>query len=148
MSKLFQEGRRPPSQREIYDGLKEFRTVGDFHAFQGACDAVMYKAVDLDPAFVKAGPGAKKGLRFLEGYDDVDDEFYMDYPSEGDETAEALIRDLTVILNRELEERRMAGDPEDELREKELGNLRMVDVEHALCELQKYVREDQRGLRR
>ncbi|KAJ3299876.1 hypothetical protein HK104_006424 [Borealophlyctis nickersoniae] len=138
MSKLFREGRRPPSQREIYDGLYQFANVRTFHAFQGACDAVMYGAVDLDPDFVMAGPGAKKGLRYLEGFDVRN--WSRDYPSEGDNTAEALIRDLTVILNQKLKERRMVRNRKDELRKKELSNLRMVDVEHALCELQKYVR--------
>ncbi|KAJ3279169.1 hypothetical protein HK104_001694 [Borealophlyctis nickersoniae] len=150
--KLFRKGPRP-SQKEIYHWLLEeknkFANVGDFHAFQGACDAVMYGAAEFDPDFVMAGPGAKQGLRYLEGRSSR--ELNKKYPKKGDYSAEALIKDLTATLNCKLEERRMEGGPKDVLREKEVAGLRMVDVEHALCELQKYARGKRRnptGLRK
>ncbi|KAJ3291362.1 hypothetical protein HK104_006157 [Borealophlyctis nickersoniae] len=125
-----------PTQKAIFHILfKDFKHVGNFHAHQCSNDALMYQAANLDPTFVHPGPGAHKGLRYLEGGKETKAKYPVD-------EAKRRVVELTSILNEKLQKRRDArgGGSPDVLKNRELLDLRALDTEHALCEIQKYVK--------
>ncbi|KAJ3039679.1 hypothetical protein HDV00_012023 [Rhizophlyctis rosea] len=133
-----------PTQRDVARALVELQLVGKFHAYQAYLDAVMYGAAQFDPGHVDLGPGAIKGLRYLLG---------MDMAGGDIPESENMVIYLTAEVNLELQERertRQQWDTanvglEDELLGSGFGNLRPLDIEHALCEFQKYVTIKKKG---
>ncbi|KAJ3180155.1 hypothetical protein HDU85_004158 [Gaertneriomyces sp. JEL0708] len=105
---------RTATAREMHAVLKQFFGVGRFHAYQATQDLVMYNAIPADEEFISPGPGALKGLHLLGLGEDEGDV---------DKVIIQLTRRVNAALHSDL-------------------HLRMtpIDMEHTLCEFQKYHR--------
>ncbi|KND02548.1 uncharacterized protein SPPG_03006 [Spizellomyces punctatus DAOM BR117] len=114
---------REPSFQEVYGNMLRFELVGDFHAYQESCDMFMCGLIPAPTAPVP-GPGAKKGLEIL-GYREL--------------TGYSINR-LTVRVNKLLRNAYETLDKGDVLHTNDPLVLRPLDVEHILCEFQKYER--------
>ncbi|TPX71813.1 hypothetical protein SpCBS45565_g00765 [Spizellomyces sp. 'palustris'] len=114
---------REPSFEEVYENMLRFELVGDFHAYQESCDMFMCGLIPAPTAPVP-GPGAKRGLEIL-GYHEL-----TGYS----------INNLTVRVNKLLRNAYETLDKGDVLLTSDPLVLRPLDVEHILCEFQKYER--------
>ncbi|KAJ3246958.1 hypothetical protein HDU78_005820 [Chytriomyces hyalinus] len=131
----FEDSAQFSAKRRLYTFMEHhMQLCGKFHAFQDANDAVMYGAIPDDDEFCRPGPGALKALRLL-----------------GFPATEMGVLDVTHRLNRRLKERSDLGIAVAKIScncsaasgtcfNAPLPVLRVVDVEHTLCEFQKYER--------
>ncbi|KAJ3240640.1 hypothetical protein HDU81_003224 [Chytriomyces hyalinus] len=137
-SEQFRDSDSDSAKRRLYKFMEDhFQLCGKFHAFQDANDAVMYGAILDDNEFCRPGPGALKALRSL-----------------GFPATEHGVLDVTRKLNKRLKERLDSGIAVAVIScycstaKKASGTcfnpplplLRVIDVEHTLCEFQKYER--------
>ncbi|KAJ3035912.1 hypothetical protein HDV00_003313 [Rhizophlyctis rosea] len=122
---------RAPSQQKVYKAQRSLDLVGNFHAYQGCRDMVMYQFATYDPAFVRPGPGAIVGLNILMGENGSLSQA---------QTKSGQILYLTKEVNRELLRRDALRQSDDILKGRGFGELRPCDLEHQLCEFQRYLR--------
>ncbi|KAI8823296.1 hypothetical protein BJ741DRAFT_672115 [Chytriomyces cf. hyalinus JEL632] len=137
-SEKFDDSAQFSAKRRLYTFMEHhMQLCGKFHAFQDANDAVMYGAIPDDSEFCRPGPGALKALRSL-----------------GFPPTEMGVLEVKNRLNRRLEERSDSGiavaviSCNCSAAKKTSGTcfnaplpaLSVVDVEHTLCEFQKYER--------
>ncbi|KAI9014221.1 hypothetical protein DFJ74DRAFT_645181 [Hyaloraphidium curvatum] len=120
----------PCTDREMFEWLATMPLVGNFLGWQIAQDLVMHSGgvVVKDPDFVQLGPGASKGLAMF----GMQNRFW----------------DLLKKCNRDLAKLKMERwqrKDEDGTREVVPFVLSATELEHVLCEIQKYVRVVSRG---
>ncbi len=95
--------------------------IGIFLASQIVMDLVMYGMIPLEEQWICFGPGAISGLKMIQGSNDV-----------------SRATQVTKLVNRRLDQRREKRTNEDVLDAKDALQLRVIDLEHSLCEYYKY----------
>jgi hypothetical protein len=107
---------------DLYDALKEFPTIGTFLAYQFSIDINYSELTNFSEMdFVKAGPGAKDGIKKC-------------FVDSGDYTEEEIIRLMTD--QQEIEFERLG------IKFKSLWGrpLQLIDCQNLFCEVDKYLR--------
>jgi hypothetical protein len=101
----------------------ELEGIGRFLSAQITLDLCMYGVILLDNSWLSFGPGAVTGIRLVMGIQEA----------EQDKAVE-----LTDKVNQELKKRKVKRTGNDILDDLPPLQLRVVDIEHTLCEYQKY----------
>ncbi|KAL0484766.1 hypothetical protein AKO1_003698 [Acrasis kona] len=107
------------TMKDMYQALLQVKGIGRFLAFQITADLIMIDAIEFDKDFVMLGPGARKGLLIING----------------NTTSCA---DLLQSVNNELKSRYEERDQSDILNSIPVQELRLIDIEHGLCEYIRY----------
>jgi hypothetical protein len=127
-AELAEEIHNSQSLEHVTKWLTRFKFIGDFMAFEMVSDMrhtrLLNKAVDIH-TWANPGPGAYRGLRRMFGEPKL---------RKDGETEQYLAKQKMIPLMRELLIRSSANLPQG------FPSLEMRDIEHSLCEFDKYSR--------
>jgi len=107
--------------QDMVAALKEYPTVGGFVAYELATDmrhtTILHKAPDI-MTWANPGPGARRGLNRIH-----------DRPLASKVSEEQMVQEMIVLLDHSMRKRKP-----------HVPQLEMRDIEHSLCEFDKYMR--------